>query len=1684
MGSINHDTDFEHVHEGQSNHYLSQVKRLVRKFEKELQSVIQQVESTHKRHGPRLDLLEVMCSAESELTGQVRKLGGKAERFGRIQGDLQTPEGRKKLFVTMASQKPKHLWYSPECKPWCQWSNFNMSRSIASHEEIMRQRQDNLWQAALGIVLFRFQWDNRCHFDLEQPRGSAYWKIPGMSEIVGNTHWNEFDLCRVGNLRDPLTLEHIRKRLTVCSTSLDFHTSLHGKLCSGDHQHRNISGNTKVNGETIRLSQWTEIYPQKFAKQVAKIILHDQKPKEPVLAGDTDHPTKKRRLSNKLSPIAIEARFGHENHGTNWQTVMSRAEKHAPRVGTLVVDSGDLLSLVQEMCPNHKVHHVVLCRGTDRYVGPNMNLPHGIAPLRRQICIRRGFEDVHADEWESWENLSQRGLRRKGVPARLSMTIFASAQPLTQPAAAPTTGSTSADTINPLAQRRVLAETNQDDPQVPSAKRHCVVPTEDEDRTRVPNTDNGSSTSSHAEQPLQTSNIPGDHQEFHNDPNKIMDDQTISPQVIDLASQKHGPLFQQLSTEEQSWLLKLHRNLGHPGSIKLKEFCKQLNCPDRITKAVSDLRCSTCQEVRGPVISRPSAIHEPCDFGDIVSMDGVVWTNSKGDQFFFYHFLDQSTLFQTAVVAPAHTTEHACKALLTGWFNWAGPPGLLCVDSGTELKSEEFSQFLQRHSVRCRTCAAEAHWQNSRTERHGGILQLMLNKMDHENPISNYDQLSVALSHATSTKNQWSKYKGYPPEVLVFGKGIRVPGSVTSDPTIAAHARALSNMPDGLRFRQDLATREAARRAFAEVDNDQTLRRAIVQRSRPNRGMYEKGEWVMIWKKKGEADGGWIGPMQVIIQENQNVVWVTRHHKLFRVPPEYVRSLSAMEEFQHASTKESPNTSGDQSIRPSHGGVQYHDLIPSVQDTVLRVPAEMPGSRNRQSETLPLSRTEGSTEAPPAATSPVPSHPLEQPDNEPEVQSIPSHDNSNNHPLTIPDVNAPVEVPVPDSSEEEGGLYVDAVPCYSLQEDQAFRFEVDINQRDIDHWREETRPEEMSFLVSAAKKQRSEVKISHLNPQERKLFEEAKAKEIESWLSTETVCKILRNKVPRENVMRCRWILTWKDVDPSEASPDSQRPHQKLPHVQAPRLKAKARLVVLSFEDPMVDQIPRDSPTMSKLSRVLILQHAASLGYDISSFDIKTAFLRGTENSQRILGIEPPEELRHKMQLRPNEIAQLLKGAYGRVDAPFLWFRELKQSLESLDFESAPFDPCLFVLRDNNQRAEGLIGIHVDDGLCCGSARFHAKLAQLEAKYPFGSKKSREFVFTGLRISQKSDNSIWVSQEKYVKDITPISVTKERKLKPHDAVTEGERQSLRALIGSLQYAAINTRPDIASRLGWLQSNINKATVSTLLEANKVLHEAKMFADVTVKIQPIPLENLRFVAFSDASFASEKVPDSHQGMLIMACHKDIGENKSSAVNPVVWHSKKIQKVVVSTLSAEAMSLAGAVDVLTWIRLFWAWLRDGKCQWQLADETLLKLPPAFAAIPPGEDTPTPQPPINIHKVPSFKNNNHQDIITTDCKSLYDLISRHAPPSCQEFRTQLQAKLIKEHLNNGIMIRWVPSQAQLADALTKIMDASVLRECMALGRYSLHDESQILRARSDSRAKMQWLRHMSTGSQEKGL
>ena len=92
--------------------------------------------------------------------------------------------------------------------------------------------------------------------------------------------------------------------------------------------------------------------------------------------------------------------------------------------------------------------------------------------------------------------------------------------------------------------------------------------------------------------------------------------------VVDLVGQKHGPKFLQLEKSTQMWLLKLHRNLGHPSASKLTEACRQLNCSSEIINALSDLRCSTCVENQRPSIPRVSALKSEGDFGDSISVDG------------------------------------------------------------------------------------------------------------------------------------------------------------------------------------------------------------------------------------------------------------------------------------------------------------------------------------------------------------------------------------------------------------------------------------------------------------------------------------------------------------------------------------------------------------------------------------------------------------------------------------------------------------------------------------------------------------------------------------------------------------------------------------------------------------------------------------------------------------------------------------------------------------------------------------------------------------------------------------------------------------------------------------------------------------------------------------------------------
>ena len=201
-----------------------------------------------------------------------------------------------------------------------------------------------------------------------------------------------------------------------------------------------------------------------------------------------------------------------------------------------------------------------------------------------------------------------------------------------------------------------------------------------------------------------------------------------------------------------------------------------------------------------------------------------------------------------------------------------------------------------------------------------------------------------------------------------------------------------------------------------------------------------------------------------------------------------------------------------------------------------------------------------------------------------------------------------------------------------------------------------------------------------------------------------------------------------------------------------------------------------------------------------------------------------------------------------------------------------------------------------------------------------------------------------------------------------------------------------------------------------------------------------METVCFASFGDASFASAKQLSAQQGLFIMACSPKLAVNETTEFSPIVWHSKQIGRVVRSTLSAEAYSMSSSLDKLTWIRCIWGYIKNPDFQWY-RPETSLK-------------------------------NEQKGLMITDCKSLYDLITKNAVPNCQEWRTTIEVMLLKEQSKEHTICRWVSTAIMLADCLTKPMDATFLRTVLQLGKFRIYDEDLTLKQNATRKYGVTWV------------
>eukprot|EP00435_Cladocopium_sp_Y103_P009141 s696_g2.t1 len=948
------------------------------------------------------------------------------------------------------------------------------------------------------------------------------------------------------------------------------------------------------------------------------------------------------------------------------------------------------------------------------------------------------------------------------------------------------------------------------------------------------------------------------------------------------------------------------------------------------------------------------------------------------------------------------------------WVQWAGPSRLLYLDPAGEYVNDTWSASLQADGTRVSMTAAESHWQNGRSEAHGKIVKNMLSRMEKDLSIDTEEEFRRCLRQVFSAKNSVSRVKGFTPEQCLLGKSRHLPGSLVSDGDASSHSVADSDTPEGVRFRQDLFRRETARKAYVQADNDSAFRRALLRQSRPGKVDLDKGDWVLYWRQSRNNSrierGRWFGPAQVVAVEQKRVVWLSHLGRLIRASPNQIRPASLREYLNLPKGQ-------DGEVRDEEPqGRNYLELDGDPEEQAV-------GSNPNGDGGIP--DDEGYSPGSPIATPMATSELEEQPEQEDfpvdgsEGAGISGH-GENDRELE------PHEVPLPDDGADDL-LFGDDVTVESsvggvwefvLPEDE---WEPEVAEAFCAH------PEilEQVLLTTGEKRKRVEVDYRKQTPGDRALFDAAKTKEIQAWIDHGTVKRVTRGTLSSDQIMRCRWILTWKSPSPGMTE-----------------RRAKARLVVLGFEDPGLQTVPNDAPTLSKDGKQLLLQQVSSRRWKLINFDISTAFLKG-HGDGRPLGLHAPPELKDKLGIKGDDQCALTGGAYGRIDAPYLWYKALRSTLESLGFVACPLDGCLFSLVTPDQQGrpqvKGVLGVHVDDGLGGEDQYFHQVLQKLRKIYDFGTYNEGSFEFCGVRYRQWDDGTIEMDQIEYLRRIEPVEIPKHRRADPKSDLTAAEVQQLRQICGSLQFAAVHTRPDLSAKVGQLQSMVTRGQVQHLLDANRVLYEGKKHP-VCIIIVPIPENQVTFCSFSDASFSSSKDMASRQGSLIFSTDLHLAKNERTVVCPMAWSSKKIPRVVTSTLSAEAISLSAALDRLGYIRVCWEWLKDPSVDWSNPGKILRQAPQASAV--------------------------------TDCKSVYDISTKTSTPTCSEYRTTLECLLIRERLQDNITMRWISTQAMLADALTKTMDSSVLRECLKTGKYALFDETESLKQRASKRERLRWI------------
>lgn len=362
-------------------------------------------------------------------------------------------------------------------------------------------------------------------------------------------------------------------------------------------------------------------------------------------------------------------------------------------------------------------------------------------------------------------------------------------------------------------------------------------------------------------------------------------------------------------------------------------------------------------------------------------------------------------------------------------------------------------------------------------------------------------------------------------------------------------------------------------------------------------------------------------------------------------------------------------------------------------------------------------------------------------------------------------------------------------------------------------------------------------------------------------------------------------------------------------------LKYKARLVAQGFSQiPGQDFLATYAPVMRLESYRTILSIAAAKKWAIHQIDVVGAYLNG--ELEEVIYMRQPPGYEDGSPL----VCRLHKALYGLKQAGRVWNVKFNDVfVNTLGYTRIPSDLCVYIRR--NSEGFSLVVIHVDDSTITTYPPSYVNKAKAEIGQHLNITDLGEAkTFVGLQLAHdKKNGTITIHQTSYITKILErfgmlSSHVVHTPMDSHVILTTPTSESrctendfpYAAAIGSLMYAAVGTRPDIAhsvQRLSQYTSNFSQEHITAVKRVFRYLNGTRSLG-ITYGRSP----DITLSGYTDADWGQD--PSDRKSVS--------GYVFSISGGAISWSSKKQTSVALSTMEAEFIALGHGTKDALWLR----------------------------------------------------------------------------------------------------------------------------------------------------------------------